>query len=220
MEPVGEDRKDRRSAPRCQREASASGCGEADGKYGGQLAQCCLAGGRRSGPQTAAPLPQCQVGPLPPLNPQPGLCLPPLKVPRPSPRPRTPVISRPLPGHLARWKLGVWAFRGPHLSAPPGPGPVRGGVRGRGGAAEAGLPFSPLPGPSPFLPEAPDWPDRKGLESCRLGSPSHGLAPGHGRCPRHRPAGPRAQPWETWCCGPGTRLRLPRARRPVPGAVP
>lgn len=109
---------------------------------------------------------------------------------------------------------------GTRRPAPSGLGQVRGGVRSRGGAAEAGLPFSPFPGPGPFRPEAPGWPDRKGLECHRLGPASHGLALGCGRFPRHRPAEPGAQPWEVWCCGKRTRLSVPRPPRPDPGAVP
>lgn len=154
-----------------------------------------------------------------PLNPRPA------SVPLPSgfhAQPKATDTARLAPPARAPRKVDTGGPGIPRRSPvrPSGTGPARGGVRGSCGAAEAGLPFGP---------------SRDRALSCRkrlVGRTGRGSSPaalghlptawhlGTAAAPRHRPAGPRAQPWETRGCDPGTRLGLPRARGPVPGAVP
>jgi hypothetical protein len=139
----------------------------------------------------------CRLGPRPPNSPrrQVGPLRPP-GLPA-GLRPRFPQGSTSQPSTTAACQSPrtvrtrgrgeeVSEYQGPHLPAPSGLGQVGRGERGVGGAAEAGLPLILYLAPprSPFRPEAPDWLDRKRVGSSRgCGSPSHGLAPGRGRCP-------------------------------------
>lgn len=85
-------------------------------------------------------------------------------------------------------------------------------------ATEAGLPFSPPSGPSAFRPETPRRSDRKGRRSSRrLGSPSHGLAPGRRRCPRHQPGGPGALPKGGLAPRPDNRAEAAASSQAGPG---
>lgn len=131
--------------------------------------------------------------PYPP-EPQPGLCPPRLKVPRPSPRPRTPVISRPLPGHLARWKLG--SRHSEALTCPPLRDPAQCAAASAADAVQQRRDF-------------PSAPSRDRALSCRkrlVGRTGRGSSPGAlghlpaawhlgtAAAPRHRPAGPAPNP--------------------------
>lgn len=140
---------------------------------------------------------------------------PSLKVQRPSPGPRPPGTSRPSPDtpQIETGDQTETGYSVPRRPRPPAP-PARAKCVAAA-AAEAGLPSEPLPAGSAGRL------GRKGLGwAGRPGSPSHGLVPGRGRRPGHRPAGPGAQHWGAWCRGPGTGSGLPRTPRPAPGAVP
>lgn len=119
-----------------------------------------VAGGRRSGSQSPAPL-NAQLVPLPPLPEPPNRPPPPSRqIPGPSPRPQPPVTSCPNPRHLARSKTGSRHTEA--LTCPPLQDPAK---YVAASAAEAGLPFSPLPDRAPSGRKRP--PRRTGRGSGR-----------------------------------------------------
>lgn len=167
---------------------------DAGGRWEVRVAADSVKIGLRSGPQTPAPL-SAELVPLPPTPEPPNRPPPPsLQIPGPSPRPcpspRTPSLDtshgrkrglgKPRPSTARPFRTRPSAWRLPRQ--------------------RRDFPSAPRSRQSAFRPETPDRPNRKGLgSSCSLGSPSHGLAPGRRRCPRHLPAGPGVPPRE----GPG-----------------
>lgn len=153
-------------------------------------------GRRRSGSQTPAPL---STGLVPLLSGIPG----PASAPLPS------MLHVPALGHDTVTSCSQpgdlhgrhWGSQ--HTEARPSWTLTSGELRLRQKrCSRGGTSFSPLSRTSPFRPEAPAWPDRKGLECRRLGSPFHGLASGAGAAPDTGRRNPAPNPG-----GPGAAAR-------------
>lgn len=169
-----EAQRDPRSAPGVRGARRGAGAGGAGSAGWGRPARLGL--GRASFWVPGSRPSRCWPGPHA-LNPPPGLCPHSLGAPRP--------LRVPTPG------IRPGGDRG---SRPTATSPVRpAGPARRSAAPQQRRDFPSAPPPAEPLPAGSAGP--AGPEGTRVpppGSPSHGLAPGRGRCPGHRPAGPGA----------------------------